>query len=648
MTHNLPAAMLALAPLVAVMAAPDFGPRFAPTHKDNMNGAYPFSATPGGTPGKMPKRFSDYPHGVESFDVHTSEMSTLYSQVWWKPHPPAALPKEIVAKYNGSRMAIVGWEIDQVQRTADGDVSVPISASYNHHYVSQLVGAGARLRQVKLDGPHDPRAKELMHASHGHVNWEQPQWIAEDVVEAAGGEGREAAAQSTRQWFSSGNGGEYRKTYHGFAPGYAMVVDSPTHLQMAPMQIDTWNREAMDISARRQGPVRFVPGPQPRASLAPADAAHSGLLECPMTTRLTKVVDGAYAVHANASSCAEPILTYHECFEAARKVFTHVVSVSNASGADARRPVGCSAALRPSSASVSVFFNEMASPPTACSVAHQCVCPVAPKPFGQATGALRYHPTSQPADVGRGFAARFGGGGKSCAAWPSTDLIEHRNPTCDIRHYQGGQWACNHGWSLLDAEQQIPWADRPLVFVHKFRFYVQPYVPAYHTPIRLGETAGSALLLGSPWEYDVPRCAEGVPGCSRDAHGMWVHKVVGKHVGKHTFVALNNHCHAPTCLAMEVYACAKGTPLEACDTTAGKLVCRTAPVYGGTGSPTEQGSRFDEAGYIAIPDCFWGGAEWGLEPPQQLDGVPLHIVKTCNATLGHYGEMAGGQPWVYS
>lgn len=477
MTHNLPAAMLALAPLVAVMAAPDFGPRFAPTHKDNMNGAYPFSATPGGTPGKMPKRFSDYPHGVESFDVHTSEMSTLYSQVWWKPHPPAALPKEIVAKYNGSRMAIVGWEIDQVQRTADGDVSVPISASYNHHYVSQLVGAGARLRQVKLDGPHDPRAKELMHASHGHVNWEQPQWIAEDVVEAAGGEGREAAAQSTRQWFSSGNGGEYRKTYHGFAPGYAMVVDSPTHLQMAPMQIDTWNREAMDISARRQGPVRFVPGPQPRASLAPADAAHSGLLECPMTTRLTKVVDGAYAVHANASSCAEPILTYHECFEAARKVFTHVVSVSNASGADARRPVGCSAALRPSSASVSVFFNEMASPPTACSVAHQCVCPVAPKPFGQATGALRYHPTSQPADVGRGFAARFGGGGKSCAAWPSTDLIEHRNPTCDIRHYQGGQWACNHGWSLLDAEQQIPWADRPLVFVHKFRFYVQPYVP---------------------------------------------------------------------------------------------------------------------------------------------------------------------------
>ena len=44
---------------------PNFGPEYKPSTADNMNGAYPFSATPGGTPGKMPKRFSDYPHGVE-------------------------------------------------------------------------------------------------------------------------------------------------------------------------------------------------------------------------------------------------------------------------------------------------------------------------------------------------------------------------------------------------------------------------------------------------------------------------------------------------------------------------------------------------------------------------------------------------------
>ena len=37
---------------------------------------------------------------------------------------------------------------------------------------------------------------------------------------------------------------------------------------------------------------------------------------------------------------------------------------------------------------------------------------------------------------------------------------------------------------------------------------------------------------------------------------------------------------------------------------------------------------------------FWGGlGGFG-------GGVPLHVVKMANATWGHYGEMAGGQPWV--
>lgn len=67
--------------------------------------------------------------------------------------PSQDLPDEIVKKYNGSAMAIVGWEIDQVRRTPEGDVSVPISASYNHHYVSQMIGADASFRKVKVDGP---------------------------------------------------------------------------------------------------------------------------------------------------------------------------------------------------------------------------------------------------------------------------------------------------------------------------------------------------------------------------------------------------------------------------------------------------------------------------------------------------------------
>jgi hypothetical protein len=91
---------------------------------------------------------------------------------------------------------------------------------------------------------------------------------------------------------------------------------------------------------------------------------------------------------------------------------------------------------------------------------------------------------------------------------------------------------------------------------------------------------------------------------------------------------------------MAVYACAKGTPLAQCNASVGKLICMQRPVYGGSGAAALNGTRFDEPGYIAIPDCFWGDRAYGLEPPQNLSGVPLHMVKTSNATYGHYGESA--------
>ena len=80
--------LLMLAPLS--LAQPDFGPTWRPSTAGNMNGAYPFSTTPGGKPGLFPKQYADYPGGVEFFDAYTPAMQTLYSQVWWKPHPPAA------------------------------------------------------------------------------------------------------------------------------------------------------------------------------------------------------------------------------------------------------------------------------------------------------------------------------------------------------------------------------------------------------------------------------------------------------------------------------------------------------------------------------------------------------------------------------
>ena len=114
-------------------AAPYFGSDFTPTTEDNMNGEYVHSVTPGGKPGLFPQQFKDYPGGVEAYTFYSPAITTRYSQVWWAPLAPIPLG-DLTKKYDGKKVVIVGWEIDQVRKTAAGDVSVPITASYNHHY----------------------------------------------------------------------------------------------------------------------------------------------------------------------------------------------------------------------------------------------------------------------------------------------------------------------------------------------------------------------------------------------------------------------------------------------------------------------------------------------------------------------------------
>ena len=97
-----------------------------------MNGEYLLSPTPKAPNSTWSTSFKDYPGGVEAFDVLSPPMTTLYSQVWWAPLAPSPFPDEVVKKYAGKKMAIVGWEIDQVRQLADGTTkSVPISATYN-------------------------------------------------------------------------------------------------------------------------------------------------------------------------------------------------------------------------------------------------------------------------------------------------------------------------------------------------------------------------------------------------------------------------------------------------------------------------------------------------------------------------------------
>ena len=109
----------------------------------NLNGPYLTSATPKGKAGQdWATSFAKYPKGVQFFDAYSAPFETLYSQVWWAGLKPLPLPKKIVEQFAGGKvMAVVGFEVDQVIRVSqngDQDISVPISAAYNHHYSGSL------------------------------------------------------------------------------------------------------------------------------------------------------------------------------------------------------------------------------------------------------------------------------------------------------------------------------------------------------------------------------------------------------------------------------------------------------------------------------------------------------------------------------
>lgn len=189
-------------------------------------------------------------------------------------------------------------------------------------------------------------------------------------------------------------------------------------------------------------------------------------------------------------------------------------------------------------------------------------------------------------------------------------------------------------WSLLDADQDIPWPDQPIEYRLKFRFWVQEYDPDYHTGVHR-----TTWGIGSPVEYDVPKCKDGVPGCSQEVNPAtgemrWVHTIHGKfspgHGGK--LVAAHFHCHAPTCLKTALYRCPEG--VHVCDETTGTLLCEENAVR--TDGSEE---RFNEPGFIHQPPCLWGGKEEGLEAPPIMSGT-LFAIKTADATYGHHGEMA--------
>jgi hypothetical protein len=240
-----------------------------------------------------------------------------------------------------------------------------------------------------------------------------------------------------------------------------------------------------------------------------------------------------------------------------------------------------------------------------------CLCEHPAAPFGSAQGRIKYRPTGEEF----GFT-------NYCEPEPRESVLFNRNPTCDVRSYVGGLQVCKHMWSLLDADQPQPWPDQPIQVYQKYRFYYQEYQPGYHVVSEPRHSWGIAAAGGNA-EYDVPQCAPGTPveECIHMIWGVVVPSGDNLHIA-----AIHMHCHAPTCLAMEVW-----------NNRTGELLCRQEPIYGGTGK-LDLG-KFDEPGYILQPPCLWGYQE-GLEPMPLASGVPLMIKAITNATYGHHGEMA--------
>ena len=93
---------------------------------------YQLAATPNGSATKWSTNFKDYPGGVESFEFYSGPISSTYGEVFWTSLPETKLPQDIVKRFAGKGMAVVGFEVDQVRKTPDGDVSLPINLAYNH------------------------------------------------------------------------------------------------------------------------------------------------------------------------------------------------------------------------------------------------------------------------------------------------------------------------------------------------------------------------------------------------------------------------------------------------------------------------------------------------------------------------------------
>merc|ERR1719348_1759266 len=737
--------LLALVLCISVAHGSPYGKAEIPIK--NMNGDYIISNANPSSEQPWSGDYSKY-EDVEFFDVYSPPIFTRYGEVFWTMMDPVPLDKDLVARFEGKTMAIVGYETDQVMRTESGDVSVPITWAYNHHYCAYLIGTKSEIRLLAGQAAYDRGMNTHGAEFHYHS-------FMKDEYDIPGVE----SEVPTSQFFSEGNGGEFRKSYHG----YPKLIESPTTFHIQPMQIDTKNRDY-------PGPD-FKAGLLPKASAAPPNASYSGLLECPCTDRIVKKIETEYLA-VSEGRCPTSVDAATECFSAANKVEAGAVT-GNISVSSSSLPLHCSivkytngssmayyntaptgvdcgggkkmggkwdASEALTSMSLTVDSSEslatikilgpkdkwfavsfgspqfsMADLPytivvdgkgnveerklgnhspgsvltsmvrvTSNSVTDGKRTVIMNRPLKGATEdhySFSISDSSIPmlAASGQGSSFAYHGsktrtGGtlqltaleaptcicnngikgsingvpfnKVCRDLPYGDLVAQHNPTCWVDTYQGGLSCCHHGILLLDKDQSPP--EELLTYHLKFRFYYQPYSPATDKAVASHKNLLRMYYQTEAYatEYDVPQCQKGTPS-SLCTHMITAHFTVGdmarncslrndpscwgvnydqEHQGINLIYA-GGHCHAPSCISMELY-----------NADTGSLLCSHYPTYGQTHEV------YDELGYLALPPCLWGEEKDGLMPPVFLPfNANLTSIKRNNNTYAHYGEMASWQ-----
>ena len=221
----------------------------------NMNGnVYGISNPNYSDPIVFSTEFSRINSTSEYFDVYSPPITSRYGMVYWTMMDPVPLPENIVKRFKNKKIAIVGYEVDQVFRYGNGsESSVPITWAYNHHYEAYLRNSENVFQRLNVNysefgdvGQYNHGARKMYKLGNGTHTFESILYN-DDAL-----------------YFSEANGGEFRASFHGYPNGYAQLLNSPAFFNIQPMQIDTRNRSPKYIND-----TTFHPGIMPVNSRLP-------------------------------------------------------------------------------------------------------------------------------------------------------------------------------------------------------------------------------------------------------------------------------------------------------------------------------------------------------------------------------------------